>query len=109
MVGSIMLICCILLIPLWMKKVGPNPIFGYTTKFARSNPKHWYRLNRLSAGLFIPLFGFLAIAELFLNEKEQVWILLGGVLIGALAIRLEEGRLKWLEKRRLTKSKSQNS
>ena len=104
-----MLLCFIFLIPLWMKKIGPNPIYGYCTKFARTHTTHWFHLNKLMAGLFLPLSGGLAIAELFLSDKELVWILLAGGLVGGTIIQLEEWRLKRRERRLAVKAQKQRA
>lgn len=104
MIGTLMLVCAMLCLPLWLGKVGPNPFYGYVSKFARSSPRHWQHMNRFAVALFLPFFCALAVGEIFLNDKVLVWVLLGGspLLLGLCF--LEEWRQKFMERRRQKKS-----
>ncbi len=99
MIGTIMFVFAVLCVPLFLGRIGPNPIFGYVTSFARKSPSNWYHMNRFASCLFIPFFGSLAIAEVFLDDKALVWILLiGAPLLFGICL-LEEWRQKFKQKR----------
>lgn len=103
MIGTLMLVCAALCLPLWLGKLGPNPIFGYMTKFARSSPSNWRHMNRFATTLFIPFFGFLALGELFFDDKVLVWILLGGTPLLFGICKLEEWRQRFKQRPRKAK------
>lgn len=100
MLGSVLAVCVLLLLPLWMGRIGPNPIYGYTTAFARSSRENWFAMNRFFARLFLPFFAVLAPSDIFLNEKQIIWILLPGVAALFVVVRLEEWRRKRKEKKK---------
>lgn len=100
MMGTVMAICVLICLPLWLGKIGPNPIYGYRSAFARSSPENWYAMNGFAAKVFLPFFAILTPADLFLNDKEIVWILLPGVILLLGIVRLREWQLKRRIKRR---------
>ncbi len=103
MIGTLMLRCAILCLPLWLGKVGPNPFYGYFSQFARSSPRNWRHMNRFAVALFFPFFILLSIGEIVLRNKELVWFFLGGppLLLGLCL--LEEWRQKFLQRPRSKK------
>ncbi len=48
-------------IPLILRLIPPNPLYGFRTEKAFSSPDIWYRLNR-ATGLVLVLSGLLAVA-----------------------------------------------
>lgn len=48
-------------IPLWLRKVPPNPLYGYRTEYSMSSPEVWFRINE-TLGLTLTLFGGAALA-----------------------------------------------
>jgi hypothetical protein len=63
-------------IPLWLRKVPPNPLYGYRTEYSMSSPDVWFRVNE-TLGLVLTFSGGAALATcLFLYFQigpNQQW------------------------------------
>ncbi|MBK8989327.1 MAG: SdpI family protein, partial [Chloroflexi bacterium] len=45
--GGVLL--ALLALPLYLQKIGPNPVYGFRISPAYENPKLWYPVNRYAA------------------------------------------------------------
>lgn len=95
------LLVAVLAIPMIMRKIKPNRLYGYRTKTSLSHEDLWYPLNAL-AGKYMLVLGIVFIIAgtilLFLMDQPTIsWIIAGigcGLFIIIMAMTIIQGEKK---------------
>ena len=92
LINIALLVGCVVLaivgIPLLLKIIPPNPIYGFNTRRTRESDNLWFEVNRFAGGALVAAGGLGAIILMTMSSRPWwaqmlVFIVLAGGAVGA--------------------------
>lgn len=99
LINIALIIVCVLIavvaVPLLLKLIPPNPIYGVNTRHTRDSDTMWFEVNRFAGAAFLVAAGLAAIILMSISGRSW-WV---QVLVFLVLIGIAVGATLWFERK----------